>query len=242
VKGVSRGQLCGLSEDAIIPGSWGIALVNEFPELTLDDFSEDMSRADFVTASSELMRVVRGLDLSEPGSTFSSSQDSLTAIAATVHDLEVGESPQLWTHERPSPDEALGRGMGDDEWMKMLKSVTRQLTGVSLRVKGAQLSDEAYNAVAIFYAVLGQSAFETRREMFELPGDIGLGQRLRLLADVLRERQGMAQARRSLAAVFATDDECNRSNTGTKQGGNATESDSSSFGTGGDNCDNEPRR
>lgn len=203
VRGVSRARLSGLSEEVLSPRRWGVALVSELPEICPGDGPS----GGVATAASELVQLVLGLDLSVPGSEAPSSLDVPAHSGATdksdADNGEVPDTPELWTHEQPSTQEELGRGFDADVWARELEAVNTQIQGVPLcRAGEGQWNGDSRDAVATLYAVLGRAALQTRIELFESPQEMGLEQRLRSLVNTLQEKQGMARARRAIAAAF----------------------------------------
>lgn len=210
VRGVARAKLLGLSEAVAQPGKWGVAVVSELPEIQ----TEDCSSGGVAALAAELAQLTRGLDLSMPGTESEApagQEDAPAPEGAAASGGEPGDgedepdAPELWTHERPPTEEAFGAQPDADRWEQELQGVGEQLQDVPLScAEKVECTGELREAVATLYAVLGKTALETRIELFQSPEDVSLEQRLQQLTEMLSEKQGMARARRAIAAALDT--------------------------------------
>jgi len=189
VRGVSRARLRNLSQDALTPDRWGLGLVEELPELRVND-------GDAFAAAAGLSAMCERWDLTAP-------VPREPGAASEVHDAGE-ERLELWTHES-APDTPLR--LSTEVWHQRVAAVRGQIVGVPLvpsmssRIGEAVESEEAFGAVACFYAALAVAPAHVRQELFADPDADFVG-RCHILELELRELQGMASAKRALAGVF----------------------------------------
>ncbi|CAK9102853.1 Hypothetical protein (Fragment) [Durusdinium trenchii] len=194
VRAVSRAQLKGLTEQVAMREDWGLALVEEIPEV----FQEDLTVAS--TLAGELSSLCENLDVS--------IKPKENSAEATSEPEKVRPEAQLWTHQR----ERGSLAELSKKWQELLSNLQQQLQGVPVctalplpttDVAKANLQ-EAKDSLAVLYASLSQASFALRREMFV--SSASLEKRLKVVTEKISELQGMARARRALAGVFKTEE------------------------------------
>jgi len=216
VRGAGRARLRGLSPAVVAPDQSGVALVEELPELLREDLKADSEGgpAAAEVAAAELGSIVQELDLSGPVEPAAASE---AAGEEGEAEASGGAGPELWTHERASAAEDFA-ALAGTAWERQWERVRRTLAGVPLAPPSGELElfglaatnleaapPGCKAAVAALYAALGAASLPTRLELFTGRGQ-SLTQRLRALAEQVRELQGMARARRALAGVFGGDE------------------------------------
>jgi len=217
VRGVARARVRGLTEEVISADGWGLALVEELPELSADDLlvasgeGPDSGNGQAIKLAADLDALLSELDLSPPGPQGSASQDSPVEVDEADSAKDEGDQQtdapeiKLWTHERVSPKENFA-SISAEAWPARRTASRTNLAGVPISAgEGITASADALDAVACFYAALGGASLRTRVELF-LNTDLALAERLQVLADLIQQKQGMARARRSLASMFSEEE------------------------------------
>lgn len=203
VRGVGRAKIQDLAPEVISADEWGIGIVKEMAELDEDPDG----KGGVETAVASLEDLMKNLDLSPPGSGSKDSNSVAPDVKEDDGEEEQGEQeegaqkkqPELWTHERASMKEYLGQ-----DWRLKVEGVQKELAEVPLCWRaGVEQGNDAPSAVALLYGAIGGAPIDKRLEVF--CSDKGLAERLRMTDDSLRELQGMAVARRSLATIFQED-------------------------------------
>eukprot|EP00435_Cladocopium_sp_Y103_P017365 s1077_g4.t1 len=190
VRAVGRARLKGLTEEVISAMDWGLALVEEMPEVFEADF-------DAANTALELSMLMEDLDI-----TVTTTED-----AATEEGAAEPEVPQLWTHQREVVRGNLAQ-LSPEKWHQLKEETAGQLKGVPMRTTMPSSLDrevtDSLAALAVLYASLSQVSLPLRKEFFV--SSETLVKRLKVMSEKISELQGMARARRALAGVFGNDD------------------------------------
>jgi len=201
VRGVGRALVKSISQNVASDEEWGVANVEEVQELRAEDVPcSDAAGAPEVVA--EISKLIAELDLSVPQAA-SQAADATSSTGSDTDQEQDPSAPKLWTHERTKFEEDF-TNLGGASWPKRCEAVRSCLANVPIcRVGSLALGDdEAREAVVVLYAALGCASLSTRWELF-LDTDRGAVWRLDRLSTELKERQGMASAKRAVASVFS---------------------------------------
>eukprot|EP00913_Durusdinium_trenchii_P018629 g17507.t1 len=172
VRAVSRAQLKGLTEQVAMREDWGLALVEEIPEV----FQEDLTVAS--TLAGELSSLCENLDVSiKP-----KDCPYRNLLQIVCRDLFLSDAYLAL-------DNICAPGPGGVPVCTALPLPTTDVAKANLQ--------EAKDSLAVLYASLSQASFALRREMFV--SSASLEKRLKVVTEKISELQGMARARRALA-------------------------------------------
>jgi len=193
VRSVGRVRLDRISMAASTVGDCAVAAVQEVPEICSGD--DQLVEP----AIEELMHLLATLDVLQP------NKDA--TLANPSQETQSPSGLRVRTQEQ----DIVGRSF-EARWDEQITRVALTLSGVALASEehvGVAAWPRVLAGVALLYGLLGAMDLATRVEYFTMPDQI-LTARLRYVLEMLREKQGMARARRAIAAVFdsaTTDDD-----------------------------------
>jgi len=177
---------------ALSVSGWGTATVEEVPEICSGDDQL------LEQAIEELLLFLSSVNISQPGKGATLAGPS-PADSAHAEDTDRPNGLRLSTHEQ----DIVGQDF-EAKWDEWITHIEQTLSGVPLCCEediAAVAWPRMLAGVALLYGLLGAMDLATRMDYFTMPDQI-LTARLRYMLEMLREKQGMARARRAIAAVF----------------------------------------
>jgi len=170
VRGSARARLRGLSPAVANPDQWGVALVEELPEVLPEDL-EHTGEGEPIAAellAAEVASLIQELDLKLPESSEGAAPEGAAAaegaaadgmaaargagVEAAAEEEDSGDEdfeatanrdagPKLWTHERSTPEESFSVLAGAGSWYERREEVRKTLSGVPLVPQPREFED-----------------------------------------------------------------------------------------------------